>query len=168
MSDLQRAPLAEFVGSGELDALSRQAASLPRLRLNRNFHRSDEALCQRLLNAIEPGSYIRPHRHVEEGKEETLVVIRGRMGLVLFDAEGAVRQAVALGPDEESMLVHIPLGTFHTWISLQSGSVFFEAKAGPYRPLGPREVASWAPAEGDPKAAEFLASLSRLFVMEGA
>jgi cupin fold WbuC family metalloprotein len=117
---------------------------------------------------MEPDSYIRPHRHLEEGKEETLVVVQGRMGLVLFDDGGQIRQTVPMGPAEDALLVHIPCGTYHTWISLQGGSVFFEAKAGPYRPLGPQETASWAPAEGDPTAAPYLAALRRLFVSEAS
>ena len=36
----------------------------------------------------------------------------------------------------------------NTLVALETGTVFFEAKAGPYRPLIPAEKAAWAPAEG--------------------
>ena len=44
-----------------LRQVSEQAISSPRLRKNHNLHPSDDSRCHRLLNAIEPASYIRPH-----------------------------------------------------------------------------------------------------------
>jgi hypothetical protein len=41
--------------------------------------------------------------------------------------------------------------------------VFLETKAGPYVPIGGQERAPWAPREGDPQAADYLARLERLF-----
>ncbi|HTG82888.1 MAG TPA: WbuC family cupin fold metalloprotein, partial [Geobacteraceae bacterium] len=48
-----------------LDQLSAEAANNPRLRKNHNIHPSDDFCCHRLFNAVEPGSYIRPHRHLD-------------------------------------------------------------------------------------------------------
>ena len=164
MTELLKTAETEFIDIRKLEALTQQAAASPRLRKNYNFHRSDEAACQRLLNAMEPGSYIQPHCHLEEGKDETLIVVRGRMGLILFDEKCEIEQTVLLEPAGELRLVHIPRGIFHTWLSLERGSVFFEAKAGPYRPLTEGEKAPWAPAESDPAAAGYLASLLERFV----
>ncbi|MDA8124773.1 MAG: WbuC family cupin fold metalloprotein [Deltaproteobacteria bacterium] len=163
MSDVLNKEQVQFIDRRRLDALSQQAALSPRLRQNYNFHRADQEACHRLLNAMEPGSYIQPHCHRDEGKEETLLVVRGRMGLVLFDEDGQVEGKALFEPAGDPLLVHIPRGTFHTWLSLQRGSVFFEAKAGPYRPLTKEEKAPWAPAEGDPAVPEYLASLLKLF-----
>jgi len=41
--------------------------------------------------------------------------------------------------------------------------VFFEAKAGPYMPLGATEIAAWAPAEGAPDAQAYLREMHTLF-----
>lgn len=43
---------------------------------------------------------------------------------------------------------------------LESGTVLYETKAGPYRPLEPDEIAFWSPAPDDRPAIE--AYLSRL------
>ena len=59
--------------------------------------------------------------------------------------------------------VDIPHGTFHSLVALEPGSVFFEAKAGPYLPLTPEEIPEWAPAAGTPDAASYLQSLKLLF-----
>ena len=146
-----------------LDQVSAQASVSPRLRKNYNFHATDAALSHRLLNAVEPDSYIPPHCHSDASKDETIIVLRGRLGVIFFDTQGAMTQKVLLTPDGDSMGVDIPHGVFHTLVALAPSSVFFEAKAGPYVPLAAHEKASWAPAENDAGAAAYLARLKQLF-----
>jgi cupin fold WbuC family metalloprotein len=81
-----------------LDAVSLEASQSPRRRKNRNFHDDEAALAHRLLNAIEPGSYLIPHRHVDPNKDETMVALRGRLGVVFFDDAGQVQQTLVLTP----------------------------------------------------------------------
>ena len=152
-----------LIDSALLDAVSAEARAHPRLRRNRNFHPSDDAPGHRLLNAIEPGSYVAPHRHLDPHKDETMLVLRGRLGLVIFDDRGAVQQAVLLAHDGDAQGVDIPNGCWHAVLALESGTVFCEAKAGPYAALTVDERARWAPAEGDPAAAAYLEKLRGLF-----
>lgn len=140
-----------------------EAAGSPRRRKNRNFHRTNEDLAHRLLNALEPDSYVPPHRHLDPGKDEAIIALRGRFGLVLFNEDGTVRSATVLAPQAETLGIDIPHGTFHTVLALEPGSVFFEAKAGPYAALSAAERAPWAPAEAAPEAAAYLEQLRRLF-----
>ncbi|WP_298438839.1 WbuC family cupin fold metalloprotein [Geobacter sp.] len=146
-----------------LDEVSAQAAAAPRRRKNHNLHPSDDFCCHRLLNAIEPGSYIQPHRHLDPLKDESMVVLRGLLGVVSFDGEGNVTGTRVLRPGGEAVAVDIPHGEFHTVLGLAAGTVFFEAKAGPYLPLTAAEKAPWAPAEGDEAAPAYLDSLAALF-----
>ena len=146
-----------------LDEVSSEAQNSPRLRKNRNFHASDDALAHRLLNAIEPDSYIAPHRHLAATKDETFIVLRGCIGLVLFDGTGKVVQTIVIEAGGDVNGADIPHGTWHSVVSLQAGSVFFEAKAGPYLPFTAEEKASWAPAESDIGAREYLCRLQQLF-----
>jgi cupin fold WbuC family metalloprotein len=143
-----------------LDEVSAEAQASPRRRKNRNFHDGDGHPAHRLLNAVEPDSYIIPHRHLEATKDESVVVLRGRLGLVVFDDAGGVVRTAALPATEGA---NIPHGTWHTALALEPGTVFFEAKAGPYRPIAAHERAAWAPAEGDPAAAAYLQRLQALF-----
>lgn len=131
--------------------------------MNHNFHAHEGDACQRLLNAIEPGSYVQPHRHLAPGQDESCVVLRGRLGILLFDERGQVTQKAVAEPGGELFGLTIPAGTFHTLIALAPGSVFFEAKAGPYRPLSDAERAAFAPREGEPAAERRLAELAALF-----
>lgn len=146
-----------------LDEVSAEARNSPRRRKNHNFHGSDDALAHRLLNAIEPGSYVMPHRHLAASKDETFIVLRGRFGLVLFDDAGNVVRTQVLAAEGEACGVDIPHGTWHSVLSLAPGSVFFEAKAGPYLPFTTEEKAPWAPAENDAGAQEYLERLQSLF-----
>jgi cupin fold WbuC family metalloprotein len=146
-----------------LDNLSAEAAASPRRRKNYNFHASEADRANRLLNAVEPGSYVQPHRHLDSAKDETFVVLRGSFGLVLFDEQGNVTRTALLQADGDVAGVNILHGTFHCVLSLAPGSVFFEAKAGPYVPITGQERASWAPPEGDPQAIAYLAELEKLF-----
>lgn len=151
-----------------LDALSVEAGLTSRRRKNLNFHSTESAPANRLLNALEPDSYIQPHRHLDPTKDETLVVLRGAVGLVVFDEKGVVLQHAVLRASGGAVGVDIPHSTWHTFVGLESGSVIFEAKAGPYVQLERKEKAPWAPAEGDDAALAYLEKLNSLFPSEQA
>ena len=144
----------------ELAAEARQA---PRQRKNFNFHPADDYPGHRLLNAIEPGSYVVPHRHLDPAKDESIVCLRGRLGIVVFCPSGAVDRNYLRSPAGDCLGVDIPHGVYHSVLAQESGTVFFEAKAGPYVPLAAEEKAHWAPAEGEPGVAGYLVSLRSLF-----
>lgn len=152
-----------LISQSLLDKVSAEARLSPRRRKNRNFHVGDDAAAHRLLNALEPDSYVAPHRHLDPAKAESIVALRGRFGVVLFDDEGSVTGTAALAPTGADMGIDLPAGTYHTIFALESGSVFFEAKAGPYVPITPAERAPWAPAEGSAEAPAYLATLKALF-----
>ena len=152
-----------FFGREVLDDLSARARESQRGRLNLNFHDRDAHPANRLLNAVEPGSYVRPHRHLQADKEETFIVLRGAFGIVLFDEAGKVTRTAAIRPGGDLIGAHIPIATFHTVIALEPGSVYFEVKAGPYVPLTDKEWPAWAPLEGAPEAPAYLEKLQALF-----
>ena len=136
-----------------LDQTSQAAASAERQRKNANFHPDDTFPAHRLINAMQPGSYVRPHRHLDPNKDESIVVLQGRFGYLSFADDGTVVEALTLSADGPIFGVDIPHGTTHTLLALQPDSVFFEAKAGPFVPLSDAEIAAWSPAEGTPAAA---------------
>jgi cupin fold WbuC family metalloprotein len=161
--------MIRWIDTALLDEVSAEARNSPRGRKNRNFHSDDAQPGHRLLNAIEPGSYIMPHRHLDPNKGETMVVLRGALGLISFDDAGKVIEVAKVShggmkcPEWGTPLgMDIPSGTWHTVFALEPGTVFLEAKAGPYLPLTADEKATWAPAEGDAAAPEFLARLTKL------
>lgn len=149
----------QIIDEDLLDAVSTAAKGNSRLRKNHNLHADYDEPCQRLLNAVEPGSYIRPHRHLAPPKPETFVALRGSFAALLFDDSGKIEQVIPFGARSRAAGVDIPAGAWHAIVSLESGSVFFETKPGPYVPLSDKDWAAWAPAEDSPEAPGYLASL---------
>jgi cupin fold WbuC family metalloprotein len=143
--------------------ITKQAVLSPRLRKNHNIHPSDASRCHRLLNAIEPPSYIRPHRHLDPEKDEAFILMNGRLGVVTFSGNGDVLQTVTLSRQSGNLAVDIPHAVYHTAVSLEPGTVFYEVKAGPYLPLTEAEKASWAPNDNDAEAPLYLEQLRELF-----
>ena len=135
-----------------IEALSREAKESPRRRRNRNLHAMEDPV-HRLLNAMEPGTYVRPHRHLHPPKSETAIVVGGRIGILFFDDAGTVVGRRALDAAGETLGADFPPEAWHTLVALSPGSVFFETKAGPYAPPAAEDLASWAHAEGAPECA---------------
>ncbi len=146
-----------------LDAVCAEAAASPRRRKNRNFHPRDDHPGHRLLNALMADTYIPPHRHLDPNKDETYVVLRGLLGLVEFDDAGVPVRTLKVGAEGTAIGVDVAHGSWHTAVALVDGTVFLEAKAGPYLPLASDEKAPWAPLEAAPEVAAYLAGLKALF-----
>lgn len=147
------------VDGARLDALTAEARERPRGRLNLNLHGGYDDPVQRLAIAIEPGSYVRPHRH-DPGRFELFIGLRGRLALLTFDAEGTVLardEVVPGGAGQAVAALEVPGGAWHTVIALEPGSAFLEVKQGPYAPLSDKNFAAWAPREDDPAATRFAA-----------
>jgi len=142
--------------------LSSQARANPRLRMNLNLHSSYEEPSQRLLNAMEPDSYIRPHRHQIDPKNECFIAIRGTLALVTFNNEGEIEQLLRFGPGEDAVGAELPPGIWHTVVCLEPGSIFFETKPGPFHPIKKRDMAPWAPDEGSDAVLDYLQKLRSL------
>lgn len=153
----------KIVTSELLSQLTKAALESPRLRQNHNLHLSNSSRCHRLLNAVEPASYIRPHRHLDLEKDEGFVLLRGRLGIIIFADDGSVAETVLLSQVTGNLAVDILHGVYHTAVSLETGTVFYEAKAGPYLPLAEDEKAAWAPEDADSLAKGYLEQLRGLF-----
>lgn len=136
----------------DLRQLSEQAANSPRLRANRNLHPELSEPVQRLAIAMEPGTYVRPHRHPHTF--ELLTPLRGQFLVLHFDDIGYVTQRVVLG--EGCKVLETNAGTWHAVLSLGKGGVIFEVKYGGYQPVAEQDSAPWAPAENEQGAAELM------------
>lgn len=121
-----------------LDGVTEKAKASERLRMNYNLHDSLDAKAQRLLNALEPGTILPIHRHPHTA--ETYILLRGRIDVIFYDGEGNEIQRFHTDPKNGNYGVHIPANQWHTVEVLESGSVIFEVKDGPYMPLAPEDL----------------------------
>jgi cupin fold WbuC family metalloprotein len=113
-----------------LNQVSAEAKDSPRLRMNHNFHQSLEDKCHRFLNAVEPGTKVEIHRHPT--KDESFVILRGKVRVTTHNDDGSVIDDVVLCADEGRYGVNIPKGVWHTIEAMESNSCIFECKEGPF------------------------------------
>lgn len=115
-----------------LNRVSAQAKAAERLRMNYNFHETLEGKCHRMLNAVEPGTQMPIHRHPT--KDESFVVLRGKVRVTTYNDDGTVIESVVLCQEEGRYGVDIKKGVWHNLESLEPDSVIFECKEGPFVP----------------------------------
>ena len=145
-----------------LDQLSLEASGSERLRKNLNLHDDYDDPCQRLFIAMEPGTYIRPHRHTDPPKPECFMAVRGKLSLIVFDDFGEVKQVISFGDGCDTLAVDLPAGEWHSIIVLEPGSIFFETKPGPYVAMSDKDFAPWAPEENSPEVGSYLTVLTEI------
>jgi cupin fold WbuC family metalloprotein len=141
------------------------AKASPRRRIIMQLHRSDAEGVQRLLNFMQRGSYARPHCHPSPENIETVTVLKGAVGFLVFDLGGVLQSVNRLDAGNPgSCLVDIEMGVWHTLVPLADDTVVLEIKRGPYNAETDKTFAEWAPEEGSEEAADYLAELERCFL----
>jgi cupin fold WbuC family metalloprotein len=138
---------------GRLLAQSRQS---PRKRLLQKLHKSLDAGAHRMFSAMQPGTYIMPHRHLDPAKDETILVMAGSMLFIRFTDDGEIADQVLLQPGTETFGMDIAPHVYHTYVPLKPDTLVFECKTGPYSEAADKEVPAWAPREGTPEAEQYL------------
>lgn len=131
----------------------------PRRRMLLPIHRGGEDLVQRMINFLQPGTYIQPHQHPREGASETVLVMSGCLGFLCFDEAGELRTASRL---EVGDLIDIEAGIWHGVVALAPDTVILEFKRGPFD-VADKVAAEWAPAENSEAAPAYLARLLSFF-----
>ncbi len=122
-----------------LDELSSKAKASPRLRMNLDLRNSENDGSQRMLNAIEPGSPERIHRH--QHTSETVVCLRGKVVEEFYDElERICTDSIVLTPNGPNVAVNIPAGQWHSIRAVESGSVVLAVKDGRYEPLSDADI----------------------------
>ncbi len=137
-----------------LGSVSQRALESPRRRANHNLHRHEESV-QRFLNALQPGTYVRPHRHrrAEPGAGfECFVVLQGSIGLLVLQADGTVIHTQRLDAAGPVRGVELAEDQFHTLVALSRDAVLLELKQGPYEPTADKDFLAHCPLEGSEAA----------------
>ncbi len=136
-----------------------RAASSPRRRANRNVHLTPEDPIQRMLNVLQPGTYVRAHRHGPD-RFELFLALSGSAAVVTFGDDGSIAETAVLAPGA-TWAVEVPGGAWHTVVALAPDTALFEVKPGPYLPLAEDAFAPWSPREGTPEAVATLEAWRR-------
>jgi len=141
------------IDRAKIETLIREARASNRKRSHLLLHSGHNDQVQRLLIALQPGTYVRPHRHSQQW--EVLILLQGQGQLQRFSDAGQVLERIEMTP--QTPIVQIPMGTWHGFVVTQTDTVVMEIKPGPYRA---NEFADWAPDEQDPLVVDYLERLA--------
>lgn len=121
---------------------------------------------QRFLNALQPGTYLRPHRHLRGGTGsgfECFVVLQGAIGLLLLDEGGDVIDRERLEASGSLKGIELAEGQIHTLVALSPDTVMLELKQGADEPASDKDFLPQFPREGTPEAATLERQWQSLF-----
>ncbi|WP_419785687.1 WbuC family cupin fold metalloprotein [Pseudodesulfovibrio sp.] len=134
----------------------------PRKRMLQRIHKEDGETVHRMFNALQPGTYVTPHRHLHPAKTETILTIAGALLFVEFDENGKFLRHTLLQPGTEIFGVDVAPHVYHTYIALKADTLIFEIKTGPYAHDTDKNMPDWAPREGTEEADTYLLDLIKL------
>lgn len=152
------------IAAEQMAAMTAAAATAPRGRTHATLHDDLADPVQRVVIALQPGTYVRPHRHAD-GVWELFCLLDGALAVLALAEDGTVERRVELRPGGDR-IVQLPPGTWHTIVALEPDTVALETKPGPYRPTTDKDFAAWAPAEGEAGAATMVCWLETAAVGE--
>ena len=139
----------QLLDNSLLSELHEKAKENERKRMNHDLRTTPEDTSQRMLNALEVGTYVPIHRHIKTS--ETVVCLEGCLDEVFYeelpgvesggpvhDGERVVDETAfvevarfRLCPREKLYGIQIPQGVWHS-IVVYEPSTIFEAKDGTY------------------------------------
>jgi len=160
-------PLALLPLSNALNILSRDlfeegirlSRLSPRKRIILPIHKTADASMHRMLNFIQPDSYIRPHNHSLSNKTESVIVLQGAIHFFTFEEDGSVKTSTLIGGASKNFGVDIEPSIYHAFFALEPDTIIFETKPGPYDKATDKLFATWAPEEDTAKAQLFMKQL---------
>lgn len=136
------------------DKVAVDAKNSERRRKNLNFHTMASDTLQRMIHAMEPDTYVQPHRHIDPDKREVFIAFRGKVAAIEYDDDGKVSRWCLIEACGNTTGVEMTPRAWHSLIALES-SIIYEIKDGPYDPADDKYFADWAPKENAGDGIEF-------------
>lgn len=123
------------------------------------LHPDKDALLQEMYIVHQAGSYLRPHRHTD--KDESCLVVLGKMAVFFFTDQGEVQDVAVYGNPGSPFPFHarIPRNHWHCQFVLAPQVLFLEMTTGPFV----REAMEFAPFSPAPQSSgirEYMAWLA--------
>jgi len=81
--------------------------------------------------------------------------------VIIFNADGEITDSAILDHSLGNYGYDIEAGVFHSIIALESDTIVYEVKDGPYLPVDDKNFATWAPKEGDNNALDYNEELKK-------
>ncbi len=116
-----------IVARSQISDLASEAETAPRRRTHLLLHSGPQDQVQRLMIVLQPGTYIRPHHHLEQW--ELVVLLQGRGDLLRFDGSGCLADRIELST--RAQVAQIPAGVWHGFVVREKDTAVLEIKPGP-------------------------------------
>ncbi len=127
-----------------------------RLRIILPIHREQDARVQRMINFLQPGTYIRPHKHPIDHATESLILIQGSIRFYTFDEDGNALTENEVQSKPLPGVIDIEPQVWHSFIVMEEHTILFECKKGPYDAKTDKIFADWSPEEGSDEVEEWI------------
>lgn len=131
-----------------------------RLRMILPIHRRQDAEVQRLVNFLQPGTYIRPHKHTMPHASESIVLIHGVIRFFTFDDAGERLSDQVLSSKPLPGVIDIEPNVWHSFLVMEPDTILFECKKGPYDAKTDKLFAGWSPEEGSSDSKSWMNKLN--------
>ena len=138
-----------------ISPITEMARNSDRKRKNYNFHQTAADPMHRMLHGMEPETYVQPHKHENPDKREAFIILKGKVAAVEYSGSGEITDFCILDPDTGNFGIEFAPHLWHSLIALESGTVVYEVKDGPWDPADDKFFASWAPRVGEEGCEEF-------------
>lgn len=130
-----------------------------RKRIIMPIHRVQEAEVQRMINFVQPGTYIRPHKHPMPHASESIIIIHGAIRYFTFDDQGQILSDDTFTSNIIPSVLDIEPEVWHSFLVLKPDTILFESKKGPYDERKDKTFAEWAPEEGTSEVEKWMQNL---------
>ena len=78
------------------------------------------------------------HRHLNTC--EDFIILRGKLKVLFYNDYQKLENSFTLDPRLGNYGIEIPMGQWHSIEVLEKGTVIFEVKDGPYRPITDKDI----------------------------
>ena len=148
------------LGKTDMAVLAGMAAETARHRVRLCTHETPDSALHEMFIIHRRDAYVRPHMH--RGRDESIHILAGAVDIVLFEQDGTILELMTMGDygSGRPFYCRIPKGTMHMLIIKSDVLVFCEATLGPFN-RDDAVFASWAPADGEERAWDFVAETGR-------
>jgi len=117
----------QIIGNRAVGEYALKAAESERKRSHLMLHSGHDDQVQRLLIVMQPGTYVRPHRHSQQW--EMLILLRGKGELLHFGSDGQLLSRVEMS--SEAPIAQIPIEAWHGFVVLEPDTVVYGGEAWP-------------------------------------
>lgn len=118
----------------QIAELFKQASVSERLRSHLELHKCHNEKVQRVLIALQKGSYVEPHYHDQPHQWEMFVVMQGALELKLWSSEGEILGASIIGEGGDTSMMELQPGQIHSVECISEQALMLEIKEGPFDP----------------------------------